>query len=123
MLPTGTVPNGKCLYQYLPNGQANVVRYVGCLSNLRLWYPELISMMDMYCTLFSLGRILFSVGPLCTGLINAWLSHAGSKHSCTLPVALGTNTKLLHHSAVLSTPSSAMMSISSSQSSSSLNGF
>ena len=79
--------------------------------------------MDMYCLLLSLVSISFSVGPLCIGLINAWLSHAGSKHSHTLPFALGTNTKLLHHSAISSTPSGAMMSISSSQSRSSLNGF
>ena len=66
---------------------------------------------------------MFSVGPLCIGLINAWLSHAGSKHSLTLPFALGTNTKLLHHSAVLSIPRGVMMSISCSHSSSSLNSF
>ena len=97
--------------------------YDDCLSNLRLWYPELASMMDMYCTLFSLGNILLSVGPLCTGLINSWLSHAGSKHSLTLLLALGTNTKLLHHSDVSSTPSSVMMSIFCRHLSSSFNGF
>ena len=80
-------------------------------------------MIDMFCTLFSLGKILLSVGPLCTGLINAWLSHAGSKHSLTLPFALGTNTKLLHHSDVSSTPSGVMMSISCRHFNSSLNGF
>ena len=79
--------------------------------------------MDMYFMLLSLGSILFSVGPLYIGLINAWLSHAGSKHSHTLPFALGTNTKLLHHSAILPTPRGAMMSISCSHSSSSLNSF
>ena len=79
-------------------------------------------MIDMYSMLFNLGNISLSVGPLCTGLINAWLSHAGSKHSLTLPLALGTNTKLLHHSNVLSTPSGVLMSISCSHFSSSLNG-
>ena len=43
--------------------------------------------------LFSLGSISFSVGPLCISLINAWISHAGSRHSLTLPFALGTNTR------------------------------
>ena len=100
-----------------------MVKYDDCLSNFRLWYPELTLMMDMYCTLLSLGSISFSVGPLCISLINAWLSCAGSKHSCTLPFALGTTTKLLHHSAISSTPSGAMMSSSCSHSSSSLNGF
>ena len=80
-------------------------------------------MMDIHCTLLSLSSMLFNVGPLCIGLINAWLSHAGSKHSHTIPFALGTNTKLLHHSTILSTPRGAMMSISCSHSSSSLNGF
>ena len=79
-------------------------------------------MMDMYCTLFSLGKISLSVESLGTGLINAWLNHAGSKHSLTLPLALGTNTKLLHHSDVSSTPSGVMMSISCRHFSS-LNGF
>ena len=81
-----------------------------------------MSMINMYCTLFNLGNILLSVGPLCTGLINAWISCAGSKHSLTLLLALGTNTKLLHHSDVSSTPSGVMMSISYSHLSSSLNG-
>ena len=48
----------------------------------------------------SLGRILFTVGPLCTGHINTLLSLAGSRHSHTLLLAFGTKTKLLHHSDV-----------------------
>ena len=51
----------------------------------------------------------FNVGPLWTGLINAWFNLAGSKHNLTLPFALGTNTKLLHHSTVLSIPSGVIM--------------
>ena len=100
-----------------------MVKYDDCLSKLILWQPELTSMMDMYCTLLSFGSISFSVGLLCISLINTWLSHAGSKHSLTLPLALGTNTKLLHHSAISSIPRGAMMSISCSHSSSFLNGF
>ena len=47
-------------------------------------------------------------------VLNAWLSCTGSKNNCTLPLALCTNTKLLYHSAVSSTPSSVMMSNSCS---------
>ena len=57
------------------------------------------------------------------GLINAWFSHAGSKHNLTLPLALGTNTKLLHHSYISLTPSGAIISCCCSLSNSSLNGF
>ena len=70
-----------------------------------MWYPELASIMDIYYTLFSFGKIWLSVGPLWTGLINAWFSLAGSKHSLTLPLDLGPNTKPLHHSVVSSIPS------------------
>ena len=99
--PTGTAPNGSHLYLYLPNWHANVVRNNDFSSNFRLWYPELASIIDKYLTLLSLGSILFNVGPLCIGHINAWFNRAGSKHNLTLPLALGTNTKLLHHSAAL----------------------
>ena len=34
MLPTGAALNGKHLYLYLPNRQANVVKYDECLSYL-----------------------------------------------------------------------------------------
>ena len=64
----------------------------------------------MYLTLLSLGSMSFNVGPLCMGLMNAWYNSAGSKHNLTLPLALGTNTKLLYHSGVLSTPSGVIMS-------------
>ena len=62
---------GRHLYQYLPNGHANVVRYDDLVSNHGLWYPELASMIDMFFTLLSLGSMSLSVRPLCTGLINA----------------------------------------------------
>ena len=48
MSPTGTAPNRSHLYLYLPNGHANVVRYDDFLSNFKLWYPELASIIDMY---------------------------------------------------------------------------
>ena len=123
MSPTGAALNGSHLYLYLPNWHANVVRYDDFSSNFRLWYPELASIIDIYLTLLSLGSISFNVGPLSIGHINAWFNWAGSKHNLTLPLALGTNTKLLHHSAVLSTPSGVMISILCNQSNSSLNGF
>ena len=49
ILPAGAAPKGRCLYQYLPNGHANMVRYDDCISNHRLWYPELASIIDMHC--------------------------------------------------------------------------
>ena len=67
--------------------------------------------------------MLFSVDPLCMGFINAWFSHTGSKHSLTLPLALGTSTKLLYYSDISSIPSGAIMSCCCSLSNSSLNGF
>ena len=117
--PAGATLKGRYLYWYLPN----VVRYDDYTSNHRLWYPELVSIIDMHCTLFGLGNILLSVRPLCIGLINAWLSHPRSRHSLTLQITLGTNTKLLHHSAVSCTPSGLMMSNLCRHSSCSLNGF
>ena len=123
MSPASTAPNGWCLYPYLPNGQANMVRYDNWLSNLILWYPKLALMIDIYCTLLSFGSISLSFGPLCISLINAWLSCTGSKYSCTIPFAFGTTTKLLHHSAILPTPRGVMMSSSCSCFGSSLKGF
>ena len=121
--PAGTGPKGRSLYWYLPNGHVNVVRYDNWVSNHKLWYPKLTSIIDMYFTLFSLGNISLSVGLLFISLIKAWFSHVGSRHSLTLPFALGTNTKLLHHSAISSIPNGVMMSIFCRYSSSSLNGF
>ena len=121
--PAGAALNGRHLYQYLPNGHANVVRYDDLVSNYRLWYPKLTSMIDIYFTLLSLGTMSFNVGPLCMGLISTWFSLARSKYNLTLPFALGTNTKLLHHSANSSTPRGVMMSIFCRCSRSSLNGF
>ena len=71
MLATGAALQGSHFYLYLPNGHANVVRHDDFLCNFRLWYPELASIINIYFTLLSLGSISFSVGPLCTGLINA----------------------------------------------------
>ena len=70
-----------------------------------------------------LGSMSFNVEPLCMGHINAWFNHAGCKHNLTLPLALGINTKLLHHSDISSTLSGAVISSCCSLSNLSLNGF
>ena len=123
MSSTGAAQNSKHLHLYLPSWHANVVRYSELSSNFRLWYLELASISERYLTLLSFGNLFFNMDSLCIGLINTWFSHVGSKHSLTLPLALGTNTKLLHHSAISMTPSSAMMSCCCSLCNSSLNGF
>ena len=123
MSPTGAAPSSRHLYWYLPNGHTNVVRYDNLVSNCRLWYPKLASIIDMYFTLLSLGSISFNVGSLWMGLISTWFSLTRSNHSLTLPFPLGTNTKLLHHSANSSTLRGLMMSIFCRHSSSSLNSF
>ena len=46
-----------------------------------------------------------TVHSLCSGHISTWLSHVESKQHCTVPFGLDTTMKLLHHSAVSSTPS------------------
>ena len=123
MLLAGAALNGRCLYQYLPNGHTNMVRYDDLVSNCSLWYPKLVSMIDMYFTLSSLGSISFNVGHLWMGLISTWLNLTRSKHNLILPFALHTNTQLLHHSANSSTPIGVMISIFCRCSSSFLNGF
>ena len=52
----------------------------------------------------SLSSLSFSVGAVCTGLMNGWLSLVWSRHDQTVPLGLGTMTKVLHHLAVSSTP-------------------
>ena len=121
MSPAGSAPNGNLLNLYLPNWHANVVRYDDFPSNFKFWYPELASIIERYCTLSNFGKISFSAVPLCTGLISAWFSLAGSRHSLPFPFRFGTNTKPLYHSAVLSMPSDVMISCCCKHSNSSLN--
>ena len=83
MCPTGAAPNGSLMYQYLPNGKENVVRYEDLSSSFIYFMPA------------SHGRILFSIGPLWTGLICTLLSLAGSRHSLTLPLTSGTNMEVV----------------------------
>ena len=119
--PAGAAPNGNCLYLYLPNWHANVIKY-DYLSSFKLWYPEFTSIRERYFTLLCFGSISLSVSPLCTSL-SAWFSQAGSRHNLTFPFALGTSTKLLHYSEVSSTPRGAIMSCFCTLLNSSLNGF
>ena len=123
MSPTGTVPNGICLYQYQPHEHANIIKYDDFLSNFKLWYPKLTSIIDIYYTLLNIGRVSFDMQPLWRSLINVWFNLAGSKHNLTLLFALGTNTNLLHHSTVSSIPSGMIMSSFCSWSNSSLKAF
>ena len=55
----------------------------------------------------SMGTIQFIIGPLHIGLSGTSLSPAGSRHRYTVPLGLGTMTKLLHYLAILSPPSGA----------------
>ena len=50
------------------------------------------------------------MGPPCIGLISAWLRCARPRHNLTFQLALGTSTKLLHHSDVSLTHRGAIMS-------------
>ena len=68
--PVWAVLNGNLLYLYLPNWHVNAVRYDDLSSSLKVWYPELGSMTERYCTSFNAGNTLLSIGPLCAGLIN-----------------------------------------------------
>ena len=108
-----------CIYQI---GHANVVRHDDFSSSLRLWYLELESIRERYLTLIKFGKISLSVSPLWTGHMRAWFSLARYRHSLTFPLDLGTSTKPLHHSTVLSTPSGVIMSCCWIHSNSSLKG-
>ena len=57
----------------------------------------------------SFGRISFKVGPLCMGLISDQFRCTGFRYNLAIPLAFGTNTKLLHNSADLSNPSGIIM--------------
>ena len=75
-----------------------------------------------YLTPARLGKILFTVGSLCAGLISALLSLAGSRHNYTLPLAFETMTELLDHSNVSSTPRDTIICYFCSLSNSTLRG-
>ena len=90
--------------------------------NLGLQYPELVLIMVIKHTYVSYRYISFNVGPLCNGISSAWLSLAGYRHRCTVSLGLATTTKLLHHLAILSTPSYASIWCCCNQSTSFFNG-
>ena len=87
----------------------------------RLWYPDLALIRGKYFASVSCENISLTVGPLWTCYMSGWWSIAGSKHNLTIPIGFGSNTKLLHQSAVIFSPSDMMMSCLCSYSSSSLN--
>ena len=89
-------------FLYLPNWHENVVKYGDCSSNLMLWYLELAAIRDKYFVFISFGNISFKVGIPWTGCFNTSFNLAGLRHSLAFPLGLGTSTKLLHYSAVLS---------------------
>ena len=120
MSPASAAPNQGHLYLYLPNWYENVVRFGDWSSNLNIGYLELASVRDKYFALVSFWNISFSRGLLWTGHENTSFNPAGSRHSVTFSFGFGTNTDLLHHSAVLSSPRSVTISCSSSCTSSSL---
>ena len=103
--PHGAAPNASLMYWYPQNGHKNIVRYGDLSSSFKLWQPELAYVNMRYFTTTCLCRMSISTGLLWRDLISALLSPAGSRHSLTMPLALGTNKKLLHHSA--SNPGSA----------------
>ena len=67
----------------------------------------------------NLGSISLSDGPQDIGLLSAWLSYTGYRHTCTVPQALGNMEKLLHCSAISPTSSGASICFSCSLSNSS----
>ena len=62
--PADDAPISKLIYQYLPNGQENVIKYVDFSLHFRLWYLKLASVSMRHLTPVSLGGMSFSVGPL-----------------------------------------------------------
>ena len=102
MSPTAASKYGSLVSPYLPNWHAKRVTCYDFVVHFRLWYPKLASISFRYCIFVSYGNISLIVVSLCIGLISNGLSLSGSKHGQKIPFNLGTITKLLHHSAVLS---------------------
>ena len=65
------------------------------MSNLRLWYPELVPIWPKYHAWAGLGSISLIVGHLCTSLMSTRLILAGLRCSHTVPLGFGMITKLL----------------------------
>ena len=102
MYPTGAAPNGShCIsvpYQIGMQMLLNAMIFYLMLGyvnpRLHLWVR--------YHSHVNLGNMLITVGFLCTGLLSACLSLAGSRYSHTFPLHLGTSAKLLYYSEVSS---------------------
>ena len=117
-------PNGSCLYLYLPNWHlqrllGKMILHLAAGYDTQSWHLWVTGIVCYW----GFGNISFNIGPLCTGHISTWFNWAGSKHSLTLLLALGTNTQLLHHSSISSTPRGVIISCYCSLCSSSWNGF
>ena len=93
----GATQNDSLVYLYLPNGQENVVKQymIACLAsgcnNLNVHW-------DNPC---QSSQNVIEDQPPCTGQVSTLLNFTGLRHSHTVPLALGTRMKLLHHSDVL----------------------
>ena len=104
MSSTGVILIGNLVRLYLQNGHAKLATHEDFISRFRLWYAELAPISVKQCTFVSTGNTSLTARPLCTGLISTWLSPVGTKYRWTVPFGFGIVTKLLHHSAVSSTP-------------------
>ena len=101
--PAWTALNGSCVHLYLPKIHADILG----MKNFHLmsgydspgWHYECKVMYKC-----KLRKISLVVGPMYTGLISVWFSHLWQWHNLPFPLCLGTSTKLLHHSDVLSIP-------------------
>ena len=85
-------------YMSFTRGAPNSISYVSVPAK---W--TLISINVKYCIPGNIGKMSFYIEPLCTDLISAVLSLAGSRNSLTLPSVLGPSTRLLQHFDTLST--------------------
>ena len=90
MYPAEVGPNGNLVGLCLLNWPANV-RYDDSSSILPC-------MTVIYLAYANLGSMLLTVGPLCNSKIDGLFNLAGSGHSHTIPLGLGTSMKLFNHS-------------------------
>ena len=77
----------------------------------------------MFLCWLLLGIYHWGWDPLWTGHMSVWLGLDGSKHNLSFALGSGTNTELLHHSAISLMSSGVMRSCCCSCSSPPLNGF
>ena len=99
----GDALNDNCMHLYLPIGQQNFVK-CGDSVKFEIIVAWFVSINVRYLTLASYSRISLNIGSPWPGLISTLLSMARSRQNYTLPLVLGTSTKLLHHSNILPIP-------------------